>query len=125
MSLEVHLPNPFSGKQQKGKRQASPERDDDNGEILNPANIEHISKHKKMSKEERLDTIRKGRQDRKNRGPKREKMDPFASSTNSDKRKMKPYLMVVHKRGIRERSKKSFAEKQRDLKTKLMRAAKS
>jgi protein SDA1 len=49
-------------------------------------------------------------------------MDPHASSTNSDKRKNKPFMMVVHKRGIKERSKKSFAEKQRDLKKKLLRA---
>ena len=78
-----------------------------------------------MSKEERLETIKKGRKDKKSYGPKREKMDPFASSTNTDKRKNKPFMMVVHKRGIKERTKKSFAEKQRDLKKKLLRAARS
>lgn len=114
----------MQGKQQKkGKRQASPERADDHGDILNPSNIEHINKHKKQTKEERLETIRKGRPDKKF-GIKKAKMDPNASSTNAEKRKNKPFMMVVHKRGIRERSRKSFAEKQRDLKKKLLRAGK-
>jgi len=112
----------MQGKQlRKGKRQASPERAED-GDILNPSNIEHINKHKKQTKEERLEQVREGRPDKKKFGVKKAKMDPNASSTNADKRKMKPFMMVVHKRSVRERTRKGFAEKQRDLRKKLLRA---
>ena len=39
--------------ERKGKRQASPERDTEQGEILNPSAIEHVNKHKKLNKEVR------------------------------------------------------------------------
>eukprot|EP00116_Pleurobrachia_bachei_P011221 sb/3471483/ len=115
----------MQSKQQRkgGKRQKSPERETEGGDILNPANIEHIAKHKKQTKEERLETIKQGRPDKKF-GFKKDKMNPYASTNNADKRKNKNFMMMVHKRSVRERGKKSFVEKQRELKKRLVKGNK-
>ena len=51
-------------------------------------------------------------------------MNPYASTNNADKRKNKNFMMVVHKRSVRERGKKSFVEKQRELKKRLVKGNK-
>lgn len=117
---ERRLKAAFTGPVKKGKRQASPERMDDNGELVNQENIEHVAKRKKSTKQERMDAIKEGRSTKKY-GIKKAKMNEHASTTNKDKsKKHKNFMMCIKKRSVSGKGKRSFADKQRDLKSRLM-----
>jgi len=116
---ERRLKAAFTGPIRKGKRQADPERMDDNGELVNQDNIEHVAKRKKSTKEERMDAIKEGRSTKKY-GIKRAKMNEHASTTNRDKEKKKNFMMTIKKRSVGGKNKKGFAEKQKELKNRLM-----
>ena len=91
-------------------------------ELVDLANIEMIHKKRKHDKEARLATVIEGRTDREKFGSRKSKMDPFASTTNKEKMKSKNFMMMKHK--LKFKSKRSFVEKQRQLKKSMLRSRK-
>ena len=91
-------------------------------ELVDLANIEMIHKKRKHDKESRLATVIEGRTDREKFGSRKSKMDPFASTTNKEKMKSKNFMMMKHK--LKFKSKRSFVEKQRQLKKSMLRSQK-
>ena len=53
-----------------------------------------------------------GREGREKFGRKQQRMNPHASTTNKEKRKNKPFMMVKQKHTIKHKQKRSFREKQ-------------
>ena len=53
-----------------------------------------------------------GREGREKFGRKQQRMNPHASTTNKEKRKNKPFMMVKQKHNIKHKQKRSFREKQ-------------
>lgn len=88
-------------------------------ETVKLADIERIYKRPKHDKESRLSTVIEGRQGRQKFGAKKPKMNEFASTSNRDKRRNKAFGMLKHKLK-RHKRKKTFHEKQLELKQKLL-----
>ncbi|XP_006824267.1 protein SDA1 homolog [Saccoglossus kowalevskii] len=61
-----------------------------------------------------------GRVDRPKFGSKRGRLNPHASTTNKEKRKQKPFMMVKQKRQIKAKCKRSFRDKQIALRDSLL-----
>ncbi|XP_067663845.1 protein SDA1 homolog isoform X1 [Haliotis asinina] len=103
----------------KGKKrkfvEAEPEK---RGELPNLADIENVHKRRAHDKESRLATVLAGREDRGKFGHGREKMNPDASTTNKQKKKSKPFMMVKHK--MQKKVKRSFKDKQIALRNSLL-----
>jgi protein SDA1 len=91
-------------------------------ELVDLASIEMIHKKRKHDKESRMATIMEGREGRDKFGSRKAKMNEFASSTHKEKARKKNFMMVKHK--LKAKAKKSFTEKQRDLKKSLIRSRK-
>lgn len=81
--------------------------------------IERIYKKPKHNKESRLATVLDGRAGREKFGKKKAKMNERASTTNRDKKRNKAFGMIKHKLK-RHTKKKTFQEKQLELKQKLL-----
>lgn len=81
--------------------------------------IERIYKKPKHNKESRLATVIEGRDGREKYGAKKPKMNEKASTSNKDKRRNKAFGMIKHKLK-RSKRKKTFHEKQLELKQKLI-----
>lgn len=81
--------------------------------------IERIYKKPKHDKESRLATVLDGREGREKFGKKKAKLNEKASTTNRDKRRNKAFGMIKHKLK-RHTKKKTFQEKQLELKQKLL-----
>uniref|UniRef100_A0A673Y832 Protein SDA1 n=1 Tax=Salmo trutta TaxID=8032 RepID=A0A673Y832_SALTR len=99
----------------KGQKRKMVEDDDDGerGEILTLRDIEKLHKKPKADKESRLATAQAGRSDRKEFVKKRkEKLNPFASTSNKDKKRNKDFRMMRHSRNVRTKNKRSFRDKQ-------------
>lgn len=95
-----------------------------NRERVRLVDIERIYKRPKNDKESRLATVIDGRDGRAKFGAKKEKLSDHASSSNRDKRRNKAFGMIKHKLK-RNKRKKTFHEKQLELKQKLMNREKS
>ena len=93
-----------------------------NKEIVSLNSIERLYKKAKSDKDSRLETVRNGRQDREKFGTRKGKMNPFSSKNKKESKKNKAFMMVRHK--IKIKKKKSFQEKQRALKNRLMKKCK-
>ncbi|XP_063415301.1 protein SDA1 homolog [Mytilus trossulus] len=108
------------------KRKNVPDEDDEpqSGELVNLSAIEMVHKKKAHDKASRLETVMAGRKDRGTftGGPQR--MNPNASTSNKEKRKNKPFLMVKHK-VQRKKGKRSFKDKQIALRDSLLKRAKA
>merc|ERR1712223_486814 len=91
-------------------------------ELVDLANIEMIHKKRKHDKEARLATIMEGRKDRDKFGSRKSKMNEFASTTHKEKMKNKNFMMMKHK--LKHKSKRSFVDKQRQLKKSMLRSRK-
>ena len=85
-------------------------------ELVSLANIEMVHKKRRHDKEARLATVLEGREGREKFGSRKGKMNPMSSTTNKQKLKNKNIMMVKHK--FKAKAKKSFVQKQRDLKCK-------
>ena len=96
------------------KRQLEKEK----SEFVKLDDIEMIYKKRKMDKEARVESIKKGREGREKFGFKDNRKNPFSSKTNNEKRKTKNYNMIRHK--ARGKIKKSFREKQIKLRKHLV-----
>lgn len=56
-----------------------------------------------------------GRTDRKEFVKKRSKLNPYASTSNKEKKRNKNFLMMKHSQNVRTKGKRSFREKQVSL----------
>nr|CAB3265908.1 protein SDA1 homolog [Phallusia mammillata] len=93
------------------------------GELVALNDIELVYKRRAHDRESRLATVLAGREDRPKYGSRRTKLDPNASTTNKQKRKNKPFMMVRHK-VRKQKSGRSFKEKQVALRNALVKRAK-
>lgn len=91
-------------------------------ELVKLANIEMVHKKRKHDKEARLQTVMDGREGREKFSAKKGKMNEFASTTNKQKLKNKNFMMVKSK--FKAKAKKSFVQKQKDLKRAMLRSRK-
>ena len=91
-------------------------------ELVSLANIEMVHKKRRHDKEARMATVLEGREGREKFGSRKGKMNPMASTTNKQKLKNKNIMMVKHK--FKAKAKKSFVQKQRDLKKAMLRSQK-
>ena len=94
----------------------------ENKEIVPLNAIERIYKKRKSDKESRLETVRSGREGRDKFGAKKGKKNPFSSKNKKEIKKNKAFMMVRHK--IKTKKKRSFQEKQKDLKNRLLKKCK-
>ncbi|CDO96145.1 unnamed protein product [Kluyveromyces dobzhanskii CBS 2104] len=89
--------------------------------ITNEETIDHYklmgpAKHKKQNKEERMASIKEGREDREKFGSKRGKRDSVArSTTNREKSRKKNFVMMIHKRSVKGKQKMSLRDRQKVL----------
>ncbi|XP_047145437.1 protein SDA1 homolog [Hydra vulgaris] len=93
----------------------------DKSDIIDLAQIENV--HKKMchDKQSRLATVLAGREGRESYSKvKPKRLNEHASTTNKEKVKSKPFMMITHGRNARSKVKKSFREKQISLRDSLL-----
>ncbi|XP_048457686.1 protein SDA1 homolog isoform X2 [Rhincodon typus] len=94
------------------------------GEQLSLRNIERLHKKPKSDKETRLATAMAGRSARNEYVKKRNKLNPYASTTNQDKKKKKNFMMMRYSCNVRSKGKRSFREKQIALRDALLKRKK-
>lgn len=111
------------GKGQKRKNVESDE-EEQRGELLSLRDIERLHKKPKSDKETRLATAMAGRTDRKEFVKKRSKLNPFASTSNKEKKRKKNFVMMKHSQDVRTKGKRSFREKQIALRDALLKKRK-
>ncbi|XP_043828701.1 protein SDA1 homolog [Dromiciops gliroides] len=112
------------GKAQKRKNFEIDSDEEERGELLSLRDIEHLHKKPKSDKETRLATAMAGKTDRKEFVKKKTKLNPFASSTNKEKKKQKNFMMMRYSHNIRSKTKRSFREKQLALRDALLKKRK-
>lgn len=83
-------------------------------------NIEHFSKKRKQTKEERMEQVRSGREDRATTYAKPKKRGPHVGRTNRELAKRKNFKMVQHKLRGKNRH-RSFRDRQLSLRAYLLR----
>eukprot|EP00096_Caligus_rogercresseyi_P013657 TRINITY_DN6281_c0_g1_i1.p1 TRINITY_DN6281_c0_g1~~TRINITY_DN6281_c0_g1_i1.p1 ORF type:complete len:735 (-),score=224.55 TRINITY_DN6281_c0_g1_i1:91-2106(-) len=91
-------------------------------ELVDLANIEMVYKKRKHDKEARLESIKKGREDREKYGSKAGKSNENSGSSHKVKNKKKNFSMMKHK--LKFKAKRSFVDKQRNLKKALLKSKK-
>ena len=114
------LAEQVSGKSKGKKRRFEPTSKGKN-ELVELDQIENVHKKMKHDKESRLATVHAGREGRETFSkPKQKRQNEFASTTNKEKKKNKPFMMMSHSSKTRVKSKKSFREKQIALRDALL-----
>ncbi|XP_043078099.1 protein SDA1 homolog [Puntigrus tetrazona] len=111
------------GKGQKRKNVDS-DGEEERGELLSLRDIERLHKKPKSDKETRLATAMAGRTDRKEFVKKRTKLNPFASTSNKEKKRKKNFMMMKHSQNVRTKGKRSFRDKQIALRDALLKKRK-
>jgi len=98
-----------------------------NSEIVSLPQIENVCKKKKHDKESRLATVREGRGDKDQfkQKMKQKRQNEHASTTNAEKQKRKPFMMVSHSGKARGKAKRSFRDKQIALRDALVKREKA
>jgi protein SDA1 len=92
-------------------------------ELVGLADIEMVYKKRKHDKESRLATVMKGREGREAFGSKKGRGDVTGGgSTNKEKAKAKSFQMMKHK--IKKKVKRSFVEKQKDMRKAMVKSRK-
>ncbi|GMM28711.1 Sda1 protein [Martiniozyma asiatica (nom. inval.)] len=76
---------------------------------------------RKMNKEERMASIKEGREDREKFGSKRGKLAAPHSTTNREKERKKNFVMMIHKRSVQGKQKMSLRDKQKVLRAHIHR----
>ncbi|KAJ8338953.1 hypothetical protein SKAU_G00357390 [Synaphobranchus kaupii] len=120
MAKEV---NSAPGKSQKRKGMDDSD-EETRWEVLSLRNIERLHKKPKSDKETRLATAMAGRTDRKEFARKKFRLNPYASTTNKEKKRTKNFMMMRHSQGVRTKKKRSFREKQVALRDALLKKKK-
>ncbi|CCF56734.1 hypothetical protein KAFR_0B04380 [Kazachstania africana CBS 2517] len=69
----------------------------------------------KQTREERIQKIMEGREDRDKYGSRRGKRDNAHSTTNREKQRKKNFVMMIHKRSVKGKQKMSLRDKQKVL----------
>lgn len=116
--------NSAPGKAAKRKNIEMDSNEEHRGELLSLRDIEHLHKKPKSDKETRLATAMAGKTDRKEFVRRKTKMNPFASSTNKEKKKQKNFMMMRYSHNVRTKNKRSFREKQLALRDALLKKRK-
>ncbi|XP_022100354.1 protein SDA1 homolog isoform X2 [Acanthaster planci] len=93
-------------------------------ELLSLSRIEGINSRPRHDKEARLATVMAGREGRNKYGSKKGRMNPNASTTNKEKLRKKPFMMVKQKHGFKTKTKRSFRDKQIALRNILLKKQK-
>ena len=85
--------------------------------FLSEADLMGPRKKAKQNYEERIASIMEGREGREKYGSKKgkNKKEHQTSTTNKEKRKNKPIMMVIASRGVKGKQRASLADKQRKL----------
>merc|ERR1712048_1243698 len=97
-----------------------------NSDIVGLPQIETVCKKMRHDKESRLATVMQGREDReKFSKPKPKRQNEFASTTNKEKKKNKPFMMLSHSHKTRKKNKASFREKQIALRDAMLKKEKA
>nr|CAI5859104.1 unnamed protein product [Callosobruchus analis] len=91
-------------------------------ELVKLSDIENIYKKRKHDKQARIDSVRKGQVDREKFGYKDRRANEFCSKTNKEKKKKKNFQMMQHK--ARNKTKRSFKDKQIALRNHLLKLKK-
>uniref|UniRef100_A0A8C9EQM8 Protein SDA1 n=1 Tax=Pavo cristatus TaxID=9049 RepID=A0A8C9EQM8_PAVCR len=104
--------NSAPGKAAKRKNIEIDDEEESRGELLSLRDIEHLHKKPKSDKETRLATAMAGKTNRKEFVKKKKRLNPFASSTNKEKKKQKNFMMMRYSHNVRTKNKRSFREKQ-------------
>ncbi|XP_053260357.1 protein SDA1 homolog [Podarcis raffonei] len=112
------------GKAAKRKNIEIENEEESRGELLSLRDIEHLHKKPKSDKETRLATAMAGKTGRKEFVKKKSKLNPFASSTNKEKKKQKNFMMMRYSNNVRSKNKRSFREKQLALREALLKQRK-
>ncbi|KAM3832143.1 protein SDA1 homolog [Vipera latastei] len=112
------------GKAAKRKNIEIDSEEESRGELLSLRDIEHLHKKPRSDKETRLATAMAGKTDRKEFVKRKTKLNPFASSTNKEKKKQKNFMMMRYSHNVRTKNKRSFREKQLALRDALLRQKK-
>lgn len=111
----------YSSGRKKRKLEDDGDGEGQRGEIVALSRIEMIHKKRCHDKDERLRTVLEGREGREKFGSRKGRLNPFASTTNREKKKAKNFMMMKHK--IRSNKKKlSFRERQIKLRKALLKA---
>uniref|UniRef100_H2YYR3 Protein SDA1 n=1 Tax=Ciona savignyi TaxID=51511 RepID=H2YYR3_CIOSA len=105
------------------KRKVVTLNEQQSGELVALNDIELVHKRRPHDRESRMALVLAGREDREKFGRKKAKMDPFASTTNKEKLKKKPFMMVREKMK-KKKSGRSFRDKQLALRASLLKRAK-
>ncbi|XP_043913652.1 protein SDA1 homolog [Protopterus annectens] len=121
MSKEVRF---ASSKVQKRKNIEITDDEANRGELLSLRDIEHLHKKPKSDKETRLATAAAGKTERNTFVRKKSRLNPFASTTNKEKRKKKNFMMMKYSQNIRMKGKRSFRDKQLALRDALLKKKK-
>ncbi|XP_015108710.1 protein SDA1 homolog [Diachasma alloeum] len=95
-----------------------PPQEETRGELVKLGDIENIFKKRKHDKNARVESVKKGRDDREKFGYKDGRQNPLCSKTNREKKKTKAFQMIKHK--IKSKTKRSFKDKQIALRNHLI-----
>lgn len=117
----------ISAKPAKGKKRKFHEvetGESENCELISINRIESIQSRPRHDKEARMATVLAGKTPKEKIRDKKRKRNPKASTTNKEKARLKPYMMVKQKKGVRGKHKRSFREKQLALRDALIKKAK-
>uniref|UniRef100_A0A8C5CD46 Protein SDA1 n=1 Tax=Gadus morhua TaxID=8049 RepID=A0A8C5CD46_GADMO len=121
MAKEV---NNAPGKGGQKRKNVDLDAEEGGGELLSLKNIELLHKKPKSDKETRLATAKAGRSERKDFAKKHSKLNPFASTSNKEKKRNKNFMMMRHSENVRTKSKRSFRDKQIALRDALIKKKK-
>lgn len=91
-------------------------------EFVKLGDIENIYKKRKHDKQARIESVRRGQEDREKFGYKDGRVNIHCSKTNREKRKKKNYQMIKHK--VKSKVKRSFKDKQIALRNHLLKLKK-
>ncbi|VEN37145.1 unnamed protein product [Callosobruchus maculatus] len=104
------------------KRKLEEKPIDRSSELVKLSDIENIYKKRKHDKQARVDSVRKGQVDREKFGYQDRRANEHCSKTNKEKKKKKNFQMMRHK--ARNKTKRSFKDKQIALRNHLLKLKK-
>ena len=90
----------------------------DKSDLVKLGDIENIYKKRKHDKQTRIETVRRGQQNREKYGFKDGRLNEHCSRTNREKKKNKNFQMIKHKNRVK--VKRSFKDKQIALRNHLL-----
>jgi len=118
--------DPKARGRKRRSRTMSESENGERGELVKLSQIENVCKKMRHDKESRLATVMAGREDRPTFSkPPKKKMDVNASTTNKEKLKNKPFMMMSHSRKNRAKGKRSFRDKQIAMRDSLLKQEKN